>query len=142
MIYVQHERFFFMRYLIYILIGLFVACMSVSDVNAQFWKKKSGTASATKKSSSGGRSKRDAFAGKSKKGPNIKSSKPPRTKSRSKLYAHSVSRKKIKGRSGSGFSSKKRRYKMVNAKPKGKGSSAPSGSSGGRKSGKGRKKEK
>jgi len=139
-IYVRSEKFFFMRYFIYILIGSFVTCMSVSDVNAQFWKKKSGTASAKKKSSSGGRSKRDAFAGKSKKGPNIKSSKPPRTKSRSKLYTHSVSRKKIKGRSGSRFSSKKRRYKMVNAKPKGKGSSAPGGSSGGRKSGKGRKK--
>jgi len=130
-----------MRYLIYIVVVVFVTCFSASDANAQFWKKKSGTASATKKSGSSGGGRRDAFAGKSKKGPNIKSSKPPRTKSRSKLYAHSVSRKKIKGRSGSSFSSKKRRYKMVNAKPKGKGSSAPSGSSGGRKSGKGRKKQ-
>lgn len=130
-----------MRYLIYIVVVVFVTCFSASDANAQFWKKKSGTASATKKSGSSGGGRRDAFAGKSKKGPNIKSSKPPRTKSRSKLYAHSISRKKIKGRSGSSFSSKKRRYKMVNAKPKGKGSSAPSGSSGGRKSGKGRKKQ-
>ena len=65
-----------MRYLIYIIIGLFVACFSISDTHAQFWKKKSGTASATKKSGTRGGGRRDAFSGKSKKGPNIKSSEP------------------------------------------------------------------
>lgn len=131
-----------MRYLIYIVIGLFVVCFTTNEAQAQFWKKKSGTASATRKSGGKGGTTRDSFSGKSKKGPNIYSSKPPRTKSKSKLYTHSVSRKKLKKSRGSSFSSKKRRYKMINAKPKGKGDSAPGGSSGGRKSGKGRKKNK
>lgn len=130
-----------MRHFIYILIALFIICVSANDSHGQFWKKKSNTASATKKTRSGGKH-RDAFAGKSKKGPNIYSSKPPKTKSKSKLYAHSVSRKRLKKGGGGSFSTKKRRYKMVNAKPKGKGSSAPNSSSGGRKSGKGRKKDK
>lgn len=137
----KQSLFYFMRYLIYILVGFFVLCCSVNDGYGQFWKKKSNSASATSKSGSGGKH-RDAFAGKSKKGPNIYSSKPPRTRSKSKLYAHSISKKKIKKGGGSSFSTKKRRYKMVNAKPKGKGTSAPNSSSGGRKSGKGRKKEK
>lgn len=131
-----------MRYLLYILISLFVFCSSTNEAHAQFWKKKNGSASATSKSRGKGGATRDSFSGKSKKGPNIYSSKPPRTKSKSKLYTHSVSRKKLKKSRGSSFSSKKRRYKMINAKPKGKGDSAPSGSSGGRKSGKGRKKNK
>lgn len=131
-----------MRYLIYIILGLFVVCSTANEVSAQFWKKKRGGASATNKSRGKGGTTRDSFSGKSKKGPNIYSSKPPRTKSKSKLYSHSVSRKKLRKKRGSSFSSKKRRYKMINAKPKGKGSSAPGGSSGGRKSGKGRKKNK
>jgi hypothetical protein len=131
-----------MRYLIYIVISLFVVCGCTSESYGQFWKKKSSTASATRKSGgSAGGKKRDAFAGKSKKGPNIYSSKPPRTKSKSKLYAHSVSKKRLKKGHGSTFSSKKRRYKMVNSKPKGKGDSGAKSSSGGRKSGKGRKKD-
>lgn len=133
---------FYMRNLIYILITLFIVCGSTNDSYGQFWKKKNGSASATNKSGSGGGGRGDSFARKSKKGPNIQSSKPPRTKSRSKLYTHSVSKKRLKKKRGGSFSSKKRRYKMVNAKPKGKGSSAPGGSSGGRKSGKGRKKDK
>ncbi len=129
-----------MRYLIYILISLFVLCVSSNNTHAQFWKKKSGTASAKRGGGSAPKNK-DSFTGKSKKGPNIYSSKPPRTKSKSKLYSHSVSKKRLKKNRGSGFSSSKRRYKSVNTKPKGKGSSAPNSSSGGRKSGKGRKKE-
>ncbi|PCI94378.1 MAG: hypothetical protein COB15_14385 [Flavobacteriales bacterium] len=119
-----------MKHLIYILIGLFVLCSTANNSYGQFWKKK------------GGSSKKDAFSGKSKKGPNIYSSKPPRGKSRSKLYGHSVSKKRLKKKSGPGFSSTKGRYKStVNSKPK-KGGKGTSGSSGGRKSGKGRKKEK
>ncbi len=117
-----------MKHLIYIIIGLFVLCSTANSSYGQFWKKKGGS--------------KDAFAGKSKKGPNIYSSKGPRTKSRSKLYGHSVSKKKMRKKAGSGFSASKSRYKStVNSKaPKG-GKGAP-GSSGGRKSGKGRKKEK
>lgn len=82
------------------------------------------------------------FKSQSKKGPNVYSSKPPRTKSRGKLYSHSISKKRLKKKNKSGFSSKKRRYKSVSSKAKGnKGTSAP-GTKGGRKSGKGRKKDK
>jgi hypothetical protein len=122
-----------MKHLIYILIGLFVLCSSANKSYGQFWKKKGQTS----------RKKGDAFAGKSKKGPNIYSSKPPRTKSRSKLYGHSISRKKAKNKNKSMFSSSKRRYKStINSKSKGKGDKGAPGASGGRKSGKGRKKEK
>ena len=122
-----------MKHLVYILIGLFVLCSTANNSHGQFWKKKSATSA----------KKRDAFAGKSKKGPNIYSSRGPRTKSRSKLYGHSISKKKLKTKNKSVFSSSKRRYKSVNAKP-GKGSKGSKGSksaTGGRKSGKGRKKE-
>lgn len=82
------------------------------------------------------------FKSASKKGPNIYSSKPPLTKSRSKLYAHSISRKKIKGKKRPLFSSKKKRYKATVAGPKGSGKDkGAKESSGGRKSGKGRKKQ-
>jgi hypothetical protein len=118
-----HFTVLIMRHLIYILIGLFVLC-------------------ATANSGYGQKKKKDAFAGKSKKGPNIYSSKPPKGKSRSKLYGHSVSKKKRKNKGAKGFSSTKGRYKStVGAKPK-KGDKGAPGSSGGRKSGKGRKKEK
>jgi hypothetical protein len=79
------------------------------------------------------------FKSSSKKGPNIYSSKPPRTKSRSKLYSHSISKKKTKTK-GSVFSSKKSRYKSVVSSPKGGKEKGKKESSGGRKSGKGRKK--
>ena len=119
-----------MKHLIYILIGLFIVCSTSNKSYGQFWKKKSATSS----------KKRDAFAGKSKKGPNIYSSKGPRTKSRSKLYGHSISKKRLKTKNNSVFSSSKRRYKStVNSKPS-KGDKGKS-SSGGRKSGKGRKKQ-
>ena len=111
-----------MKHLIYIIIALFIICSTAA-------------------SSFGQKRKRDAFSGKSKKGPNIYSSKPPRGKSRSKLYGHSISKKKLKRKNKSVFSSKKRKYKSVNAKPS-KGDKGAPGSSGGRKSGKGRKKEK
>jgi hypothetical protein len=110
-----------MRYLIYIVIGLFVLCVTAT--------------------SSFGQKNKDAFSGKSKKGPNIFSSKPPRGKSKSKLYGHSISKKKRRKKNKSVFSSTKRKYKSVNAKPS-KGDKGAPGSSGGRKSGKGRKKEK
>jgi hypothetical protein len=112
-----------MKHLIYILIGLFILCFTAN-------------------SSYGQKRKKDAFSGKSKKGPNIYSSKPPRGKSRSKLYGHSVSKKKRKKKGSPGFSSTKGRYKStVSAKAR-KGDKGSSGSSGGRKSGKGRKKDK
>ena len=110
-----------MKHLIYILIGLFIFCLTAGD--------------------SFGQKKRDAFSGKSKKGPNIYSSKGPRTKSRSKLYGHSISKKKLKKKNKSVFSSSKRRYKStVNSKPN-KGDKGGKSASGGRKSGKGRKKQ-
>lgn len=82
---------------------------------------------------------KDAFEGKSKKGPNVYSSG-SRSGNKSKAYSASVSKKKRKkGSGGSAFSSKKRRYKFVNTKPK-KGDSGSKSSKGGRKSGKGKKK--
>jgi hypothetical protein len=112
-----------MKHLIYIIIGLFILCTTATS---SFGQK---------------RKNRDAFSGKSKKGPNIYSSKPPRGKSKSKLYGHSISKKKGRKKSKGGFSSTKRKYKSVNSKPS-KGDKGAPGSSGGRKSGKGRKKEK
>lgn len=82
------------------------------------------------------------FKSQSKKGPNIYSSKPPRTKSRTKLYGHSVSRKKIKGKKGSIFSSKKKRYGSFTSGSSGGKDKGGKSSKGGRKSGKGRKKDK
>jgi len=128
-----------MRKVIYILIGIFILCSTNSY--GQFWRKKNNTASGKSGSYEAPKHK-DAFSGKHKKGPNIYSSKPPRTKSKSKLYKHSISKKAIKKNKGSVFSTKKRRYKSVVTKPKGGGDSGGTGSSrGGRKSGKGRKKE-
>ena len=136
----QGKVFVYMKNIIYILIGLFVLCTTTNKSYGQFWKKKKSTVSAKNGTSSAPKN-RDAFAGKSKKGPNIYSSRPPRTKSRSKLYVHSISKKKLKKNNKAVFSSTKRRYKSVNAKPKGKGDQGAKSSSGGRKSGKGRKKE-
>ncbi len=82
------------------------------------------------------------FTSQSKKGPNIYSSKPPRSKSRGKLYAHSVSKKKIKGKKGSIFSSKKKRYGSFTSGSSGGKDKGDKSSKGGRKSGKGRKKDK
>jgi len=110
-----------MKHIIYLLIGLLVICGSAT--------------------SSFGQKNKDSFSGKSKKGPNVYSSKPPRGASKGKLYGHSISKKKIRKNRNSIFSSSKRRYKSVNAKP-GKGDKGASGASGGRKSGKGRKKNK
>jgi hypothetical protein len=57
--------------------------------------------------------KGDAFAKKDKKKkPNIYSSKPPRTKSRSKLYMHAMSKKKVKKTNQPVFSSTKPRYNL------------------------------
>ncbi len=81
------------------------------------------------------------FKSQSKKGPNIYSSNPPMTKSRGKLYVHSISKKKIKGKKKSLFSSKKKRYKSTVSGPKGTKDKGAKESSGGRKSGKGRKKQ-
>jgi hypothetical protein len=55
----------------------------------------------------------DPFAKKDKKKkPNIYSSKAPRTKSRSKLYMHAMSKKKVKKTNQSVFSSTKPRYNL------------------------------
>ncbi len=118
-----------MKHLIYILISLFVLC---STANVSYGQRKGAVSTKGRKG--------DAFSGKSKKGPNIYSSKGPRTKSRSKLYGHSISKKKLKKKNKSVFSSSKRRYKSVNSKPKGKGDKGSKSATGGRKSGKGRKK--
>ena len=132
-----------MRYLIYIFISLFVVCSTANEGYAQFWKKKNKGATSTSKGGTSGGGSRDAFAGKSKKGPNVYSSKPPKTSSRSKLYAHSISKKKLgkKRRQGGNFNSKKSRYKIPSIKSKGKEGSDSKSSSGGRKKGKGRKKD-
>ena len=124
-----------MKKIVYILIGLFILCGTNSY--GQFWKKKSGSVSATKKSGSGSSGK-DSFKGKSKKGPNVYSGG-SRSGNKSKAYSASISKKKRKGSGGSAFSSKKRRYKFVNSKPP-KGDDGAKSSKGGRKSGKGKKK--
>jgi len=125
-----------MKSFIYITICLFVLCSASNNSYGQFWKKK------TKGSTTTGSPKGDAFSGKTKKGPNVYSSRPPRTKNRSKLYAHSISKKRLKRKNKSVFSSTKRRYKSVTSKSKGSSNQNAKSSSGGRKSGKGRKKEK
>jgi hypothetical protein len=112
-----------MKHLIYLLIGLLVLCSSATSSFGQNKKNK------------------DAFSGKSKKGPNVYSSKPPKGGSKGKLYNHSISKKKTRKNNNSVFSSSKRKYKSINSKPS-KGDNSAPGSSGGRKSGKGRKKEK
>lgn len=130
-----------MKYFYIVLVGLFV--FSSTEVSAQFWKKKNGSVSATSSSGGSGSSgTRDSFKGKNKKGPNIKSPGSPRSKSKSKLYIHSTSKKPVKLKNNSEFSSTKRRYKSATAKPKNSEKDGSSTSSGGRKSGKGRKKEK
>ena len=80
------------------------------------------------------------FTSSSKKGPNIQvDNGSGNGKSKSKNYLHSTSRKKIKGKRGSPFSSSKARYgKTVNTKTNKKDKKGEA--SGGRKSGKGRKK--
>jgi len=127
-----------MKNLFIILIGLFIFCSS--NAYGQFWKKKGSGSASAKAGNYEAPKHRDAFSGKSKKGPNIKSSKKPRTKSKSKLYQHSISRKPVKFKNQSVFSSKKRRYKSATAKPKSSDKNSAKTSSGGRKSGKGRKK--
>lgn len=128
-----------MKNLFIILIGLFIFCSS--NAYGQFWRKKSSGSASSKAGNYEVPKHRDAFSRKSKKGPNIKSSKRPRTKSKSKLYQHSVSKKPIKLKNQSIFSSKKRRYKSATAKPKSSDKNSSKTSSGGRKSGKGRKKQ-
>lgn len=128
-----------MKNLLVILISLFVFCST--NAYGQFWKKKSSGSASAKAGTYDAPNHRDAFSGKSKKGPNITSTKKPRTKSKAKLYQHSVSKKPVKLKNQSVFSSKKRRYKSATAKPKSSDKNKGSTSSGGRKSGKGRKKE-
>lgn len=80
------------------------------------------------------------FTSSSKKGPNIDVDNGSGAgKSKSKNYQHSTSKKKIKGKKSSPFSSSKARYgKTVNVKTNKQDKSGEA--SGGRKSGKGRKK--
>ncbi len=79
------------------------------------------------------------FKSESKKGPNIYSSKGPKSKSRTKRYGHSISKKKLKRKNAS-FSSKKKRYGAAVSGGKGGKEKGGKSSSGGRKSGRGRKK--
>ena len=61
----------------------------------------------------------DCFATKNKKKkPNIYSSRPPRTKSRSKLYMHAMSKKKVKKTNQSTFSYTKSRYNLFKGQKK------------------------
>ena len=83
----------------------------------------------------------DAFKSKSKKGPNIYSPKKARTKSRSKQYQNSTSKKKSK-RKNATFSASKKRYGSTVGNGKGSTGKNNQQSSGGRKSSKGRKKQK
>lgn len=76
------------------------------------------------------------FKSESKKGPNVYSPKGPRSKSRTKRYGHSISKKKSK-RKNAVFSGTKKRYgSAVSGAKEKSGKSA----SGGSKSRKGRKK--
>jgi len=79
------------------------------------------------------------FENESKKGPNIYSSKGPRSNSRTKRYGHSISKKKSK-RKNAVFSSTKKRYGSAVSEVKGTKEKGGKRASGGRKSGKGRKK--
>ncbi|MGE0562077.1 MAG: hypothetical protein AB7O47_09690 [Flavobacteriales bacterium] len=128
-----------MKHLFIVLLGVFL--FFSADSYGQFWKKKSGSASGKSGSYEAPKNK-DAFKGKNKKGPNVNSPGSPKSKSKSKMYQHSVSKKPVKLKNNSEFSSSKRRYKSATAKPKNSEKNGSSTSSGGRKSGKGRKKEK
>lgn len=65
------------------------------------------------------RKKGDPFAKKNKKKkPNIYSSRPPRTKSRSKLYMHAMSKKKVKKTNQSTFSYTTPRYNLFKGQKK------------------------
>ncbi|MBI2281534.1 MAG: hypothetical protein HYU68_12730 [Bacteroidetes bacterium] len=128
-----------MKHILIIFLGLFLFCSTNSY--GQFWKKKNGSASASSSTYDAPNNK-DSFRGKNKKGPNVKSPGSPKSKSKSKLYQQSTSKKNIKLKNNSEFSSSKRRYKSATAKPKNSDKNGSQTSSGGRKSGKGRKKEK
>lgn len=80
------------------------------------------------------------FTSSSKKGPNVEVDNGGGG-AKGKNYLHSTGKKKIKGKKGSVFSSSKSRYgKIVNVKSNSKDSKKGE-ASGGRKSGKGRKKQ-
>ena len=108
-----------MKHLVYLVIGFLILCFTASSSFGQV----------------------DAFKSKSKKGPNIYSEKKGRTKSRSKQYQNSTSKKKSK-RKNAIFSSKKKRYGSTVGGSKGSSQKGNGRSSGGRKSEKGRKKQK
>jgi len=129
-----------MKKVFYIIIGLFIFCTTNSY--GQLFHKKKQTASG-KAGTYESSKHRDAFSGKSKRGPNIYSSNGPSTKSKSNYYRYSTSKKKLKkGKKKPVFSSKKRRYKSTVTGPSGGGKDkGAKTSSGGRKSGKGRKKK-
>jgi len=123
----------------FIILGLLL-CYSTNSYG-QFWKKKDGTASAKSGSYNAPKNK-DSFRGKNKKGPNVNSPGNPNSSSKSRFYQSFSSKKNIKFKHNSEFSSSKRRYKSTIAKPKNSNKDGSQTSSGGRKSGKGRKKEK
>ncbi|MCC7332531.1 MAG: hypothetical protein IT232_07985 [Flavobacteriales bacterium] len=131
-----------MRFLLYsFLICIFT--LSFNTASAQLFGKKKNSASATNSSGGGTSGTTDSFKGKNKKGPNVNSPGSPGSKSKSKQYMHATSKKDVKLKNkNSEFSSTKRRYKSTTARPKNSEKDGASTSSGGRKSGKGRKKEK
>ena len=61
------------------------------------------------------KNKKDPYACKAKT-PNIYSSNPPRTKSRSNLYMHAMAKKRVKKTNQSVFSATKSRYNVVDTK--------------------------
>ncbi len=128
-----------MKKIFYIIIGLFIFCTTNSY--GQLFHKKKQTASG-KSGTYESQKHRDAFSGKSKKGPNVYSPNGPGTKSKSNYYKYSTSKKKSKrGKKQAVFSSKKKRYKSTVTTPGGSKDKGAKTSSGGRKSGKGRKKK-
>ena len=79
------------------------------------------------------------FQSNPRKSPNVYSPKGPRSKSKTKRYGHSVSKKKVK-RKNAVFSNKKKRFGAVVSGYKGEKDVGEKSPSGGRQSGKGRKK--
>lgn len=128
-----------MKHFFIIFLGFLLCCSTNSY--GQFWKKKEGSASG-KASTYDAPKNKDAFKGKNKKRANVNSPGSPKSNSKSKLYMSSVSKKDVKIKHNSEFSSSKRRYKSATAKPKNSEKDGSQTSIGGRKSGKGRKKEK
>lgn len=123
-----------MKKIAFILVCLFV--LTGTGVHAQFWKKKEKGPASAKAGKYESTEYRDAFSRKNKKGPNVKTTKPPVIKSRKNMYKHATSKKIDKKRNKrEQFYAKKKRYKNVKKKSGDSFSNQPSKSRGGRKSG-------